>query len=335
MHRTVTRWFGMVGCMAVVLLTAAGCFQQAGSGLDASAFSADAPTFTPIPSETPLPPPTEIPTDIPSPTDLPLPTDIPTDIAQVTTVTGVPVVAFTAPTQELDTGIIPVDGAQIALQATTVPLLEAEQPLVQVEQPLVQVDDLALTATSIVQNATATEAFNMTATMQALIGPPTAAPTIPLIFTETPVPLPGQDQQPAVVVPTGADCVHEVRAEDRNLYRLSLLYGVPVVDIARASGVVDIDLILIGQRLIIPGCGTTGAVPPPTSMPTTGAQAGDVVAQPVPGGQSAGGVHHIVEQGQTLFEISLQYGVPVNTIAAANGISNIDLIYLNQDLIIP
>ncbi|MBC7815232.1 MAG: LysM peptidoglycan-binding domain-containing protein, partial [Burkholderiales bacterium] len=212
-------------------------------------------------------------------------------------------------------------------------LLQVEQPLV-VEQPLQQVDDLALTATAIVQNATATEAFNMTATMQAIMGPPTIAPTIPLVFTETPASLPGQEIPPAVV-PTGADCVHEVRAEDRNLYRLSLNYGVPVVDIARASGIVDIDLILVGQRLIIPGCGTTGAVPPPTSMPTAGAQdAGGVVAQPVPG-QSAGGVTHTVIQGQTLFEISLQYGVPVNTIAAANGISNIDLIYLNQQLIIP
>ena len=328
MHRTATRWFGMISCMAIVLLTAAGCFQQAGSGLDASAFSADAPTFTPIPSETPVPLPTEMPTEVP--TEVPTVMPTPTEIAQVVSSTDVTLQPLAV--ASVDNGILTPEGV-IALQATTVPLLESEQPLVVEQQPIVQVDDLALTATAIVQNATATEAFNMTATMQALMGPPTIAPTIPLVFTETPQPIVGQ--QPQQVVPTGADCVHEVRAEDRNLYRLSLHYGVPVVDIARASGVVDIDLILIGQRLIIPGCGTTGAVPPPTSMPTAGAQTGDVVAQPVPGAQSAGGVTHIVEQGQTLFEISLQYGVPVNTIAAANGISNIDLIYLNQQLIIP
>jgi spore germination protein len=50
---------------------------------------------------------------------------------------------------------------------------------------------------------------------------------------------------------------------------------------------------------------------------------------------SAGGVTHIVQQGETLFEISLQYGVPVNTIAAANGIVDVNRIFLNQELIIP
>jgi LysM repeat protein len=42
-----------------------------------------------------------------------------------------------------------------------------------------------------------------------------------------------------------------------------------------------------------------------------------------------------VQQGETLYEISLRYGVPVADIAAANGIANINLIYLGQELVIP
>jgi LysM repeat protein len=42
-----------------------------------------------------------------------------------------------------------------------------------------------------------------------------------------------------------------------------------------------------------------------------------------------------VEQGETLFEISLRTGVPVAAIASANGITNYDVIYLNQELLIP
>ena len=44
---------------------------------------------------------------------------------------------------------------------------------------------------------------------------------------------------------------------------------------------------------------------------------------------------HVVRQGETLFQISMQYGVPVADIAAANGISNINIIYLGQTLVIP
>jgi LysM repeat protein len=46
-------------------------------------------------------------------------------------------------------------------------------------------------------------------------------------------------------------------------------------------------------------------------------------------------VYHIVNSGQNLFRISLRYGVSMASIAAANGISNINLIYVGQKLYIP
>ena len=44
---------------------------------------------------------------------------------------------------------------------------------------------------------------------------------------------------------------------------------------------------------------------------------------------------HVVQAGQNLFRISLQYGVSMQSIAARNGISNLHLIYVGDVLCIP
>jgi putative chitinase len=95
--------------------------------------------------------------------------------------------------------------------------------------------------------------------------------------------------------------------------------------IATASGLANMNLIYVGQKLTIPGCGTTGTTPPPTSIPdgSTGGTGGPV------------GQTYVVVQGDTLFKISQRFGVPVTSIANANGISNINLIVINQQLVIP
>jgi LysM repeat protein len=51
--------------------------------------------------------------------------------------------------------------------------------------------------------------------------------------------------------------------------------------------------------------------------------------------QNAGEQVHIVQRGETLFRISLRYGVSMQAIAQANNISNVNLIFANQRLIIP
>jgi LysM repeat protein len=155
-----------------------------------------------------------------------------------------------------------------------------------------------------------------------------------LLPTATPIVATQPSNFPATSAPLapGANCIHEVRAEDLNLYRLSLRYGTTVQDIAQASGITNINLITSGQRLTIPGCGTLGVTPPPTSTLAAGAATPLPGTNPVPSG---GGRVHIVQQGETLFGLSLQYGVPVASIASANGIANINLIYLGQELVIP
>ncbi len=186
-------------------------------------------------------------------------------------------------------------------------------------------------ATNII--ASATQVFiNQTLTAQAVqvvptIPPftatidPTLLPPGQVLFTPTPAP-----------ILSGADCVHEVVLGE-NLFRLSLRYGVGVADIARSSGITNINLIFVGQKLVIPGCGTTGVVPPATTIPSGELGTGG----PLPGtgtGTGSGRIH-TVQQYETLFQISLIYGVPINSIASANGISNINVIYIGQELVIP
>jgi uncharacterized protein YgiM (DUF1202 family) len=44
---------------------------------------------------------------------------------------------------------------------------------------------------------------------------------------------------------------------------------------------------------------------------------------------------HVVQTGETLFSIALRYNVDLNTLAAANGLANWNVIYIGQTLVIP
>ncbi len=88
-----------------------------------------------------------------------------------------------------------------------------------------------------------------------------------------------------------------------------------------------------GAKLIVPAdickslsAWTTGT---PSPMPSTLPHGGAYTP-----GSTAGRVH-IVQPGENLFRISLRYGVSMSAIAAANGITNYNLIFAGQQLIIP
>jgi putative chitinase len=48
-----------------------------------------------------------------------------------------------------------------------------------------------------------------------------------------------------------------------------------------------------------------------------------------------GSVVHVVQRGENLFRIALRYGVTVNALMAANGLSNASRVYVGQRLVIP
>ncbi|MBL8156438.1 MAG: LysM peptidoglycan-binding domain-containing protein [Anaerolineae bacterium] len=278
-----THWVGIIACVSLAFLLA-GCFQTIGTNPDAIPAAQSGPTFTPAPTLEPL------------------------EVTQVVVVT-----ATTDPnalfqqfqvTPDASGGVIPQSGDFAPVDAAAL-------------------DPLEITATFIVQGATATSAAYITQTAMAVFGFPTATPTVPPFLATT------------APVSSGVDCIHEVRATDRNLYRISLVYGLTVADIARANNIINVDRISIGQQLVIPGCGTTGAVPPATSVPAlTPVPASGIPVTSV-GGSIAPGSTYTVQQGDTLFEISLRSGIPVMSIANANNIVDIDRIFLNQQLLIP
>lgn len=118
----------------------------------------------------------------------------------------------------------------------------------------------------------------------------------------------GEDTTP-VVEPTPSpltETTYTVRAGD-NLYKIGLAYGITWVQIAEANGIVNPNQILVGQVLKIPV-----EAPGPTPQFT-----------------------HTVQPGETLYLISLQYGVAWPTIAEANGLESPYVIYAGQVLVIP
>jgi LysM repeat protein len=152
------------------------------------------------------------------------------------------------------------------------------------------------TPTSSPEAATPTPHAEATAT-------PTVAPTSTLVPAATPTIAP-------TVSPTTAlsgERTHVVQAGEK-LFRISVYYGVGYESVAAANGIINPDLVYVGQRLIIPAEGTEPSTPTET---------------------------HVVQPGENLFRIALKYGVTVEAIAVANGISNVNLIYPGQELVIP
>ncbi len=84
-------------------------------------------------------------------------------------------------------------------------------------------------------------------------------------------------------------------------------YGTTVEAIVQANGLTNPNLIQVGQRLIIPASAVSS---------------------------SPSGSTHTVSRGDTLFSIGRRYGVTVNAIMQANGLTS-TLIYVGQQLIIP
>ncbi|MBL8145397.1 MAG: LysM peptidoglycan-binding domain-containing protein [Anaerolineae bacterium] len=299
------------GGLLLSMLAMAGCYQPAGDTLEATSVSMIA-TFTPVPSETPSGPPSATPIQLIAITSTPDPLALAqTQIAaaQSQQVAEDPFSA-TATAMALGIGVsqpLEVTPADPMLQTATAMsrgmILPTTDPF---GQPTL--DPLFVTATAYITNATATAAAPMTQTMAALFPSLTPFVTQPPFFT------PG-----ATPPPTGT-CTHTVQAGE-NLFRISLRYNTTVDAIAAANGIVNPQLIVVGQVLTIPGCGSGGGgggtVPPPSS----GLQPGEQM--------------HVVRQNETLMTISLQYGVPVASIASRNALSNPNLIFINQELIIP
>lgn len=115
-----------------------------------------------------------------------------------------------------------------------------------------------------------------------------------------------------VATPAYADTIYVVQRGD-TLGVIAARFGVTVQAIINANGIANPNLIFVGQRLTIP----TGGGPAPTQPP------------------NAGGGTYVVQRGDTLFQIALRFGVSVQAIMSANGLTNANLIFVGQRLTIP
>jgi len=93
------------------------------------------------------------------------------------------------------------------------------------------------------------------------------------------------------------------------LSRIALRYGVTVQQIAAANGIVNPSLIYVGQRLVIPGT----EPPPPSGNTTT----------------------YTVQRGDNLTRIAGRFNTTVAVLIQLNGLTNPNLLYVGQVLIVP
>lgn len=334
MHRLARLWFA--ASLGILLFTS-GCFRPGGAALESTNAAFGGPTFTIQPTDIPastLVVQTVVVTQL---AQLPTETIDPvaqaqTQLAQVPSSTPDPFAISTTPPDPfaLLTGTAIADAAlpgqfqqdqdpfaaTLTAQAGGV-IFPTEDPAL-FAQPL---DPPFQTATAVIVQATLNVAIEWTQTAAALFGP-TPTPPPPVFATETPFGGSGgfEPTLPPQILP-GQNCIYVVQAGD-NLFRIGLRFGVAYQQIAAANGILNPNLIYPGQQLAIPGVATNCTPIPYTPFPVT----------PPPGG---GGRIHVVMQNETLFQLSRMYGPTVHQIAAANGIVNINLIYIGQQLVIP
>lgn len=117
---------------------------------------------------------------------------------------------------------------------------------------------------------------------------------------------------PLLIIQAVAAQTHTVEAGDSLSY-IANLYGSTVDEIVSLNGIVNPNLIIIGDKLEIPGTG--GDAPPQTTETTQ--------------------TTYTIQDGDTLSAIADEYGVSIDDLVAANGIEDAGFIVAGHTLVIP
>ncbi len=113
--------------------------------------------------------------------------------------------------------------------------------------------------------------------------------------------------------PVATGRYHTVVAGD-TLAGIAAFYGLPLQTLAEANAIANVNLVRVGQALLIPGGSPS---PAPTQAP------------------DAHGTTYTVKPGDTLFTIAGGFGVSMTAIVEANGLASENLIRVGEVLIIP
>lgn len=177
------------------------------------------------------------------------------------------------------------------------------------------------------------------------VAPPTpdSLATQPAIQPELPLATPIENVAPILTVevvqptveplPTEApatDTIHVVQAGD-TMFAIASQYGVTIDVITAVNNIPDINQLEIGQEILIPAPGTIVLTSTPQTIVAETPVAPPLTQEPPP---AAGGTH-VVQAGENLYRIGLQYGCSTEQMATHNGIANAGQISVGQVLLIP
>jgi len=123
---------------------------------------------------------------------------------------------------------------------------------------------------------------------------------------------------PVAPPPTPKPVVYLVQPGD-NLFAIASRFGTTVEDIIAANDLSDPGMIRVGQSLIIPYPGPVGG--------SSFARASSPSETDI--------ITHVVQPGDTLFDIAVQYGASLEVIMTANQISLPQFLQVGQVLVIP
>jgi len=144
----------------------------------------------------------------------------------------------------------------------------------------------------------------------------------PATSTPTPTPLaPVATATSGGIVPPPAGNIYIIQRGD-TLSRIAARFNTTTATLAQLNGITNPNTIYAGQRLTIPVAGQDGSVGVPQPPPPA--------TQAPPANTT-----YVVQFGDTLFKIAVRNHLTVAALAQANGITNTNLVYVGQRLIIP
>ena len=159
----------------------------------------------------------------------------------------------------------------------------------------------------------------VTPTSEAEPAEPTEEPAEPTEEPAEPAPQPEPTEEPAEAAPAepeqpAAERAYVVMPGD-TLFSIARTYGLTVEELAARNSIVNVNVLEVGQQLVIPVPGA--ALPEAPEAPVSGEQT------------------YVVQAGDNLFRISLRYNMSFETVAAYNNIPWPYRIYVGQEILIP
>lgn len=175
----------------------------------------------------------------------------------------------------------------------------------------------AIPILAVTPTATAVPVIEVTpsATQPSAAATPTPSPTATPTPSPTPTPTPpAATSTPSPAVADASGPTTHVVLPGETLTTIAASYGVSVQAIMDVNGITNPDHIEVGQQLFIPTQGATASAPTPTPNPRT---------------------TYTVQPGDTLYAISQRFGVTVDALMAANGMTDRSYVAAGTVLVIP